>query len=142
MGKINTMKVILGGLVAGLVMNVIDYIVNMPMLGARWMSETNALHLANPPSAGMSAMGWIISDLLLGWLALWVYAGIRPRFGPGPATAIKAGLTVWAISSIAYSSFCFMGLYSHALVVQCALGGLVAKVVGTWVGAMIYSEQA
>ena len=142
MGKINAGRVILGGLLAGLVMNVIDYIVNVPLLGAQWMNETTALHITNMPSPMMSAMGWILSDLLLGLIGVWLYAGIRPRFGPGPGTAIKAGLWVWSISAVAYSSFCFMGLYSHMLVLESALGGLVAKLAGLWLGAMPYQENA
>ena len=142
MGKINWGRVILGGIVAGIVMNVIDYVVNVPLLGARWMSETTLLHLTNAPSAGASALGWILSDLVLGLLTVWIYAGFRPRYNPGPLTALRAGFAVWAISGIAYSCLCFMGLYSHALVFHSAVGGLVAKLLGAWVGAMLYSEAA
>ena len=140
MGKINWGRVILGGLIAGVVMNIIDYVVNVPLLGARWMSETNLLHIEHMPSAGMSAMGWILSDLLIGWIAIWLYAGIRPRFNPGPKTALMAGFAVWALTAIAYSSFCFMGIYSHALMFHSALGALVAKLLGTWAGAALYKE--
>jgi len=142
MGKINLGRVILGGFVGGIVTNLIDMVVNVPVLGAAWKAETDALHLTHMTSAGMSACGWIVSDFLITWIAVWLYAGIRPRFGPGPGTAIKAGLAVWALTGIAYSAFAFNGLYSQSLTLQSSLGGLVAKVAGTWLGAMIYKENA
>ena len=32
------------------------------------------------------------------FVTVWLYAAIRPRFGPGPKTAICAGLIVWGLS--------------------------------------------
>lgn len=48
---------------------------------------------------------------LVGFVAVWVYAAIRPRFGPGARTAVYAGLAVWAVSHL------FTGVYVHAGVV-------------------------
>jgi hypothetical protein len=35
--------------------------------------------------------------LFLGTLMTFWYAAIRPRFGPGPITAVIAGLAVWLV---------------------------------------------
>lgn len=32
-----------------------------------------------------------------GIVAVWLYAVIRPRYGPGPKTALLAGFTVWLV---------------------------------------------
>ena len=37
----------------------------------------------------------ILITLVLGIAMVFVYAMIRPRFGPGPKTAVIAALTVW-----------------------------------------------
>jgi hypothetical protein len=29
---------------------------------------------------------------------VWLYAAIRPRFGAGPATAVRAGLAFWIVA--------------------------------------------
>ena len=36
--------------------------------------------------------------LLLGIAAVWIYAAIRTRYGPGSNTAIRAGLAAWALA--------------------------------------------
>lgn len=32
-------------------------------------------------------------------IRIWLYAAIRPRYGPGPRTAIIAGFAMWLITS-------------------------------------------
>lgn len=141
MGSINTSRVLIGGLLAGLVMNVIDFIVNVPLLGSYWEAETRALNVPIEQMAATSAAGWITSDFLLGIMLVYVYAAIRPRFGPGPGTAACAALVVWTISHVAYASFVFLGLYSMKVVGSSALGGLVAAVAGSQVGCRFYKEE-
>ena len=137
MSHINVGRVVAGGLVAGLVANVIDFVVNVPILGARWDEGLRGLGL--DPEQG-SPLGWIVGDFLFGLAMVWLYAAIRPRFGPGPKTALLAAVAVWAIAHIAYASFLFLGLLASDLVIASALGGLVAWVVGGMVGAWIYKE--
>ena len=36
----------------------------------------------------------------MGLLLVWLYAAIRPRFGPGPRTATYAALVVWVCGFI------------------------------------------
>jgi len=38
-------------------------------------------------------------------LLVWLYAAIRPRFGPGPATAAKAGVAAWFVGSLLVTLF-------------------------------------
>jgi len=87
---INTQKVLIGGIAAGVVMNIIDFISNKFILGARMMAESEAF------KPGMTAammtpsvmVSYVVMDLVLGILLVWTYAAIRPRFGPGLKTAI------------------------------------------------------
>jgi hypothetical protein len=139
MGSINTSRAVVAGLLAGLVMNVIDFIVNVPLLGAYWEAQTRALNVPIMPAT--SAAGWITSDFVLGILLVYIYAAIRPRFGPGPGTAACAALLVWTIVHVGYASFVFLGFYSLKLVAASGAGGLVAALAGGQIGCRFYKEE-
>lgn len=141
---INTGRVIGGGLLAGAVMNFVDFLVNGVWLAQQWMDEATALNarLAAPEAATPSMIGWIVTDFLLGIFIVWSYAAMRPRFGPGAGTAVKAALLVWAISHLAYASFAFLGMYSLNLVAMSSIGGLVAALAGGYAGCAVYKEDA
>jgi hypothetical protein len=141
MPQLNASRVVVGGLAAGLVMNIIDAITNGFLLGARWKAETDALNPALSAKAASGTMGWVIVDFILGILTVWVYAAIRPRFGPGPRTALTAALVTWLAAHVAYASYAFMGYYSWSLIFASSVGGLVAAVAGGYVGARLYTES-
>jgi hypothetical protein len=140
MAGINVGRVIGGGLVAGLVMNVIDGVANGAILGARWEVESKRLGLdmSQQPQA---LAGWVTYDFVAGIVLVWLYAAIRPRFGPGARTAIIAGLAVWFITHLAFAAWVFTGLYSFGIVVASTLGGLVAGVAGALAGCAPYKED-
>jgi hypothetical protein len=140
MSAINTGKVIVGGLVAGVVLNVIDFVVNGLVLGAPWEAATRARGVDPIAVAPSSMAGWITSDFLMGLAIVWLYAGIRPRFGPGPSTAICAGLVVWAISHVAYLSLGFTGMYPMSTVMLSTVGALISYPAAAYVGCRMYSE--
>ncbi len=141
MSKISSGRVLLGGIVAGIVINVIDFIVNVPILGAQWKAASDKLLPTPPPGLdNMSMMGWIISDLIAGLFLVWLYAGIRPRFGPGPKTALIAAVAVWLIMHVAYASLWFNGLFPLELVCASTLGALVAALAGGLAGGALYQE--
>ncbi len=141
---INTGRVVGGGLLAGAIMNFVDFLVNGVWLATRWTEEATALNtrLIDPAVSSTSMIGWIVTDFLLGILIVWTYAAIRPRFGPGAATAVKAVLLVWGVSHIAYFSFMFLNMYSLGLVASMSIGGFVAALAGGYAGCSIYSEDA
>lgn len=140
---INIGRVLGGGLLAGAVMNFVDFLVNGVWLNQRWLDEATALNarLVDPATASTSMIGWIVTDFLFGILIVWTYAAIRPRFGPGAGTAVKAALLVWAVSHIAYASFVFLNMYSAGLIALVSAGGLVAALAGGYAGCSIYRED-
>jgi hypothetical protein len=140
MSGINTGKVIVGGLVAGVVLNIIDFVVNGLVLGPQWEAATRARGV-DPVAVGPSSMvGWITSDFVMGLSIVWLYAAIRPRFGPGPGTAMCAGLVVWAISHIAYLSLAFTGMYPMGVVLLSTVGALISYPAAAYVGCRMYTE--
>src|SRR5688572_22100829 len=101
---INTGKVLVGGLVAGLVMNVSGFVVQGMLLGKRMMDEMAAVApsmATHQPGAG-EMTGRVLTSFAVGILLVWIYAAIRPRFGPGPKTAMIAAAVVWAFGFLFY----------------------------------------
>lgn len=144
MGKMNIARVILGGLVAGLLMNVSETVLHAVVLaedGAKLVEDWQRLGLK--PDMRPSVLLWLISiTFVLGILAVWTYAAIRPRFGAGPRTALCAGLAVWAMS------YLYAGVYVDAGIGVVPLKltwlpvawGLVEIPLATLVGAWLYRE--
>jgi hypothetical protein len=142
MAGVNLGRVIGGGLVAGLVMNVVDAVTNGAILGGQWADETKRLGVDMSQAAQtQSLVGWVSFDFLCGVTLLWLYAAIRPRYGAGAATAVIAGLAVWFITHLAFAAWVFNGLYSAGLVGASTVGGLVAAVAGALAGCAVYKES-
>ena len=93
MGGINFGRALIGGLVAGVVLNVGEYLLNGVIL-AKQMSEYMTEHRF--PQMTGSAIGVAMAmTFVLGVVMIVGYAALRPRFGAGPKTAIIAALFVW-----------------------------------------------
>jgi hypothetical protein len=142
MGKINMGRVIIGGIVAGLVGDVLGYVVDGMLLAPQWADGMKALGRTE-----FSSNQWIWFNalgLVDGIALIWIYAAIRPRFGAGAKTAVCAGLVVWVVGALLpnLSIMWFGGLFSHQLTVMTTLGGLVEILVGAIAGAALYQESA
>jgi hypothetical protein len=141
---INTGKVVIGGIAAGVVMNIIDFVANMYILGARMKAESDAFKpgMSDQMMSSSTMISYIVMDLVLGILLVWTYAAIRPRFGPGARTATYVALLFWVLAGIFLSGYLHMGIMSSGLWWTFALIGLVNFWVSAWVGAKLYSEDA
>ncbi len=141
MAGINGSRVLMGGLAAGVVMNLVDGILNGVVLQSQWASESSALN-ARILSAGTSSMaGWIVVDFVTAIFMVWLYAAMRPRYGAGVGTAMKAGIATWLIAHVWMTSYVFMNLFSANLMLLVAAGGLVGTLAGAYVGGMLYREE-
>ena len=139
MARINARGVVVGGLVAGLVINVSEYILNEPVLGADMAAELTARNL--PPIGGNAIAGFVILGFVVGIVLVWLYAAIRPRFGAGPKTAAIAGVAVWFLDYFCGSvAFGELGIFSARLILIGLVWGLVELVVAGIAGARLYSE--
>jgi len=139
MGKINMGKVLIGGLVAGVVLNIFDFILHGVILMEDWTAAMTAL---NKPALGGSATAVFVGlDFLGGILLVWIYAAIRPRFGPGVNTAIIAGLAGWALAGLLPTLFQVpMGLFPMKLLWLPLAVSLVFVPLATVAGAWAYKE--
>jgi hypothetical protein len=141
MGKINDAKVIIGGLVAGLIMNVIDFVANGVILGPAWHEAASKLNIDMASVETSSMFGWILYDLLMGIATVWMYAAIRPRCGAGAKTAMVAGIFTWIVTRLMFAMYVTNGIYPASIVVSSSIGSLVATLAGAYVGCMMYKED-
>ena len=78
---------------------------------------------------------WIIATV-------WIYAAIRPRFGPGPRTAGYAGIVVVGRSAPrSPASSASLGIFGLHLFLASRSLALVNSIVSTMVGAWFYTEE-
>ena len=139
MGKINLGRVVLGGLLAGLVLNVFDWAVNGLWLANDWNAAMKAL--GKSEMSGSLIMWFVVADFLVGVFLVWLYAAIRPRFGVGPQTAVYAGLAVWALMGFIHGvAEAPMGLFPMNLYVISTGLALVFVPVASVVGVWAYKE--
>jgi len=140
MGKINMGRVILGGIVAGLVADILGYLVDGVLLAPQWAEGMKALGHTE-----FSSNQWIWFNLLglvSGIVLVWLYAAARPRLGAGVITAARIGVAVWVLGSLLpnLGFMWFGGLFSHHLAMLTTFGGLVETVLGAIAGAALYKE--
>ena len=141
MGKISWTRLLIGGLVAGVVVNILWY-ATWALLARRMVSD--ALQAVGHPlveSAGGSVI-MIVLGFLIGIVAIWLYAAIRPRFGPGPRAAamagVAAGLFLGVFADIGWGST--LRLIPATVWATDAITTLVIVVIATIVGAWLYKE--
>ncbi len=140
MGRINLKSVILGGIVTGIVLNVYDFLMYGIVLRAEFEAAMQAIGKAMDPNA---MYVFVVVDLLFGIWAVWLYAAIRPRFGPGPRTALIAGLFMWLGFGVLHAvSEAPIGIFPTALMVKGVGTALVAWPLAIAAGAKFYSEPA
>jgi len=140
MGKINMARVILGGLVAGIVINIGEFVLNMPVLGQRWNEAMQSLN--RPSMDSVSPAFFIILCFALGILTVWVYAAIRPRFGAGPLTAISAGLIVWGLASLYPTAAMLpMNLFPRSLLLYAVIWEVFELPLAALAGGWVYKEN-
>jgi hypothetical protein len=141
MGKINVGRWLLGGIVAGILVDVSETILNAVVLKGQWDAAMKALGRPMTESGGAMVV-WMAWGLVYGLACVWLYAAIRPRFGPGAGTALKAGLAAWLLADLLSSvGMGNMGILPSGLLTTSAIWSLVETLVVTTVGAWIYREE-
>jgi hypothetical protein len=142
MGKINVSRWILGGVVAAVILFVIDFILNGMILAQQWNDAMAALQKpAMTPTAGAIIM-FAVLNLIVGLTAIWIYVGIRPRFGPGVTTAIYAGLATWLLAyAVPNVGLLVFDLLPAGLVWAAVIVGVIQVPVATVAGAYLYKES-
>ncbi len=141
MSRVNVGRVLLGGIAAGVLINVSEFILNGYVIDADFDAAMQRLNLH--PDMTVALTLYLLMGFAIGILVVWLYAAFRPRFGPGPKTAFTAALVTWLLwSGLGALNFLAMGAFPiHALTVGLfwALGELI---VAGMLGAWLYREPA
>ena len=141
MNKIDSGRVVVGGIVAGIICDIFEYVLNGIVLRTQWntISTTHSL-----PMIGMNEIViFNILGLVTGIAAVWAYASMRPRFGAGPKTATYAALLIWVVGYLIPDIFqTVSGLVPLNMMLTMAVVGLAEIIVATIAGAYLYKESA
>jgi hypothetical protein len=142
MSKMNIGRVIAGGLVAGLIINIAEGVTNGAILGQQWKNwAAKMATVTQPPTSAQAMILWTILAFAVGLIGIWMYAAIRTRFGPGPKTAMIAGLVLWILYwplvTVQHSA---LGTVPLNMEIIGDIGGLVGAMLGVLAGAAVYKE--
>jgi hypothetical protein len=130
-------------LVAGIVNNVLGFLLFGLWLQPRFTAEINAVSagLADKANTTSAMAGTIISGFVLGLAATWLYAAIRPRFGPGMKTAVIAALVICVFGFIFHLDLLYFGLTSSTTYILATVAAVIQSVATAAAGAMLYKEE-
>jgi hypothetical protein len=141
MGRINAARVVLGGLIAGLVINVSEFVLNAVMLEDQMNAAVQRMNL--PPVAGAAIGVFVVMGFALGIATVWLYGAIRPRYGAGAKTALCAGAAVWFFAYVYPSvGMTAMGMFSGSVMALGVIWGLAELLVASVAGAWVYTEAS
>jgi len=142
MGHINWKRLILGGLLCGLVINAVEFVMNDVLLQNQWADAWRAL--GRTAAFGASEISVLLAwGFLVGIFSVWLYAEIQPHYGARPITAIIAGLAVWFLGYLLSAVVPLVtNLFPGRLMLTSLSVGLVEVVAGTMAGAWVYQHVA
>jgi hypothetical protein len=132
----NIFRLILGGLIAGGVINACEYAVHRLLLDAQWTAAFAAL--------GKTPTGWttfIPSNFLVGILGIWVYTRMLPRYGAGWKTAFRAALLIWIVFwAIPMMGLQPLNLFPNQLLFTVIAVGFFDCIPAILLGAYVYQQ--
>ena len=140
MSGINTGRVLLGGLLAGLVLNIGEFILNMFVIDEERMTEIYSAMNLDPPGGSAIAI-FVVFGFVMGITTVWVYAAARPRLGPGPKSAAIAAVPIWIagflIPAVGYA---VQGMFPTNVAILWIVWGLAEMIAAAIAGAWLYTE--
>jgi hypothetical protein len=137
MGKINWGRVVLSGIVAGLTWTVLSSVITAYL--SKEFAATVPGGRISTPSASLVAFLFIL-NIVMGLWAMWLYASIRPRYGPGPMTAVLTGFSWWIITSLVDATWGSFGFVNAGALIGPMAASLPAIIIAAVLGAWLYRE--
>jgi hypothetical protein len=138
---VNWKRILLGGLVAGVLIDVFEGGLSGLLFGEQFRSEMArlGLRLQVGPGGGLFFVAW---GFIVGIVSVWLYAAVRPRLGPGPRTAVLVALALWVVSGVLpHVRDVVLGILSPRLGLEFILLQLVWQVAATLLGAFLYRDR-
>jgi hypothetical protein len=139
MGKINLARVFLGGLLAGLIINIFEYVLNGVVFKSQWDAYMIVLGRQMRPGA---IPFFVVSTFVAGIGVVWLYAVARPRLGAGPKTAALTGIAYWFFAyAVPDANSIAANVAPGRLTLTISLILLVGVIIASVCGAWAYKEQ-
>jgi hypothetical protein len=140
MSSINTGRWIVSGIVAGLVLWLFEGVASL-LYKDDMTAALEAHGMSVETTAGIVILSVVVS-LIAGLTLMFFYSAARPRFGPGPRTAVIVAFWLWVggylLSLLGYR---MLGLFPGGLLATWAVVGLVEMIVAGLIGGWIYREE-
>lgn len=137
--QVNFGKVLVSGVVAGIVMTASEYVLNEVVLADEMAAALAAMNLP-AFTAGTMAV-FVAASFLVAIMAIWLYATLRGPMGPGPKTACCAGSFCWALYYFAPTvSFAAMGMFPWTPTVITLVWTAAEMCLATTAGAYFYRD--
>jgi len=138
MGNINWGRVLLCGLVTGVVWGAVATPVLL-LIGQDFLAAIPVGNPFSPLQARLVAFYGLLWFVMGVWM-MWLYAAIRPRYGPGPKTAAIAGLATAVFGILADAVWVSMGFASPAVVAAPIAAAVPILIIAAIAGAWLYKE--
>ena len=136
---INVNRVLAGGLVAGLVFDGYEAVMNGQIMAPQWAAIMASLN--RPHYAASQILLFQLVGLVTGLAAVWTYAAIRPRFGSGPRTALIAAAITWLTAKAIVLAYPLIsGIYPLQPMMTMLAFQVPEIALGTLAGAWVYRE--
>lgn len=137
MAKIRTDRVLTGGIVAGFVILLGEYVLNGVILLREW--ERVRVELA-VPATGLAELflGGLLS-VFYGIVLVWLYAAMQPRFATVQRTTLMAALTFWTVAYVLFLLSLLNGGFVSLNIALASIGwGLIEVLLAAVLGVKIY----
>ena len=137
--RINFKRVVLGGLIAGIILNLGETLLNEVLLVKQMEETARRLHIERPGPVFISPA--IFLTLVLGVTIVLLYALIKVRLGAGIKSAVLAGLIVWFPVYVYTGVLTGVAIALRPLLIVIAIGwGLVEYLLAAIIGSAFYKE--
>jgi len=135
----NTTRWLAGGVAAGLLIWLLEGVAStlyMPVMQAALERHSLAMEM----SAYVYAVS-LLACLLFGLALVFFYAASRPRFGPGPGTALRVAVVLWLGGYVpSLMGLHMMDLLPPGLLLTWGATGLVEMLLASLLGGWMYRE--
>ena len=133
-------RIILGGLLSGVVINILEATLHEGVLKDAGAAAMQELGKSGEFGGGQIAM-FNVMGFLMGIALVWLYAAIRPRYGAGPKTAMCAGTAVWFLAYVLPTiGQIAMDLWPMGMLLIAIAWGLVEMILAGLAGGWVYRE--
>ena len=143
MKQLDIVRLVMAGLVSGIVIYVVESILNGVILAADWKAwSVVASQIFRMPPETNSLIFWGIQALIAGWAGTFVYAAIRAWVGVNLRAAYISGLAVWAVGWLGMSfDKLALGIEPNKMIFYNLLAALLACLLGQVAASFIYRDK-